>query len=229
MSYYPPPAPPAVPPSAPPPALPPAPSLTSVAGPIILKYEGLDQPQTTILGDSGLTIGIGYDMGYEENFALDWQSDMPARWKDRLSVMIGRKGDNARRVQAMNYRFPGIVISRSSAEHVFYTSTLPKYTKMTEDALPGILALPVLVQAVLVSLVYVRGAGFTDSRNPAHPHSRSEMRDVRDAVARGDLVSIAASLAAMARLWVGTNEPGNATRVISEAQMVLSAVSSKLA
>jgi len=48
--------------------------LTQKALDLIFEYEGLDQPGEWPGGQSGITIGIGYDLGYIEAavFRQDW-------------------------------------------------------------------------------------------------------------------------------------------------------------
>jgi GH24 family phage-related lysozyme (muramidase) len=71
-------------------------------------------------------------------------------------------------------------------------------------------------QAALVSLVFNRGNSLVGER-------RSEMRAIRDAVARSDHREIARQLRAMVRLWRGTDiERGMTRRRNAEAALVCS-------
>src|SRR6266478_1039219 len=46
-------------------------------------------------GDSGVTIGVGYDLGYQTDFETDW-SDLPAQQIARLRLWVGKKGEDAK-------------------------------------------------------------------------------------------------------------------------------------
>ena len=100
---------------------------------------------------------------------------------------------------------------------MFLERSLPKYMKMTEEAFPGIDDLPADAQGALVSLVYNRGTSMDGGR-------RLEMRNIRDAVARGDLQEIANQLRAMKRLWEGKGMDGLLKRRDAEAALVESCI-----
>ncbi|MEY2502390.1 MAG: hypothetical protein QOI07_2724 [Verrucomicrobiota bacterium] len=185
---------------------------------LILEAEGLDQPGQWPGGESGITIGVGYDLGFvtEEQFEEDWSPFLTSDEIDRLKDVIGLSGEKARE-RAGDFR--DIKIKRADAEQVFKERTLPLYSQRTEDAFPGLDQLPANVQGALVSLVFNRGPGMNGD-------SRREMRAVRDAVANGDLQEIANQLRSMKRIWEGKGLDGLLRRRDAEADLVESAIES---
>jgi GH24 family phage-related lysozyme (muramidase) len=183
---------------------------------LILDAEGLDQPSKWPGGSSGITIGVGYDLGFvtEDQFEEDWSPFLSGDEIDRLKDVINVSGDNARQRAS---EFSDIKIKRADAEQVFKERTLPLYSQKTENAFPGVDQLPAAAQGALVSLVFNRGPGMNGD-------SRREMRAVRDAVAAGDLQEIANQIRAMKRLWEGKGLDGLLKRRDAEADLVESAI-----
>jgi GH24 family phage-related lysozyme (muramidase) len=194
---------------------------------LIVNEEGLDQPSKWPGGGSGITIGIGYDIGEERNFKQDWAGVMPADQILALSKAIGITGQRAHEM-AINFR--SITISMEQALKVFATKTLPHYIDETLKAFPGIEKLPDVVLGAMVSIVYNRGA---DTAGPR----RVEMREIRnlisafsgssgsDAMLQSCLKAIATQIRMMKRLWVGTDiEHDMNGRRESEAKLVETAL-----
>jgi len=183
---------------------------------LILNAEGLDQPSKWPGGSSGITIGVGYDLGFvtEDQFEEDWSPFLTGDEIDRLKEVIGLSGDDA---SARASEFADIKIKRPDAEQVFKERTLPLYSQRTEKAFPGLDQLPAAVQGALVSVVFNRGPGMNGD-------SRREMRAVRDAVAEGDLQEIADQIRSMKRLWEGKGLDGLLKRRDAEADLVESAI-----
>jgi hypothetical protein len=79
---------------------------------LILESEGLDQPSRWPGGASGITIGVGYDLGYysESEFRRDWAGILTEDEMNRLSAAIGKTGSSAR---AMASRFTDIKVTRA--------------------------------------------------------------------------------------------------------------------
>ncbi|MBA4395095.1 MAG: hypothetical protein C0407_16210, partial [Desulfobacca sp.] len=128
---------------------------------LILDFEGLDSPPDWPGGSSGITIGIGYDLGFvtPDQFESDWSEPLSPSERQRLRGVIGLKGQQAK---ALVPGFSDIRIKRVAAEKVFKERTIPLFQVKAEQAFPGIDALPVDAQGALVSLVYNRGASMTD-------------------------------------------------------------------
>ncbi len=163
-------------------------------------------------GDSGVTIGIGYDLGYQtpQKFEADWQADLPASSVARLRQVCGRTGSDGKRATA---DVDDISVSYNAAKAVFSRTSLLDYATKTARAFPGITELAPDVQSALVSLVFNRGAGMEGD-------SRREMREIREHVAAGDCAAIADSMESMKRLWEGRNLDGLLKRRDAEAAMV---------
>src|SRR5213592_2209086 len=127
--------------------------LTQKALDLIFTYEGLDQPGDWPGGDSGITIGIGYDLGYVEvdEFKQDWSDCLTAGDCDALALAIGLKGNDAK-VKAPGLKT--ITIKDEDARKVFVERSVPSYQTQTAQAFPGVENLPADAQGALVSLVY---------------------------------------------------------------------------
>lgn len=190
--------------------------ITDKALALILESEGLDQPGRWPGGESGITLGIGYDIGFvtPEQLEEDWSQHLGSDQIERLKTAIGLKGESARQRAS---EFKDITVTRAQAEEVFTNKTLPLHSQRTEGAFPGADQLPADAQGALVSLVFNRGPALSGD-------SRAEMRAVRDAVAQGNLQEIANQIRAMKRLWVGKGLDGLLKRRDAEADLVESAI-----
>jgi hypothetical protein len=163
-------------------------------------------------GESGVTIGVGYDLGYNSalEFRNDWAPYISLDWIDRLSRACGAKGSRARGMVA---EFREIRIPWLAAEGVFKSVTIPRFVRLTLDAFPGADVLPADAFGALVSLVFNRGSSMAGDR-------RLEMRQVRAAVAQQDLRAVAGAIRRMKRLWVGKGLDGLLHRRDDEAALV---------
>ena len=179
---------------------------------LILSFEGMGQPKQWPGGESGVTIGFGYDLGYvtAAKFQEDWGDQLPADVMTKLKTAIGLKGIPAKNKAAT---LKDIKIDRAPSLVVFTERTVPEYEAQTRTAFPGFDALPTDAQGALVSLVFNRGASMKGDR-------RTEMRAIRAAVPGGDLQEIADQLRKMKRLWVGQGLDGLLRRRDAEADMV---------
>ncbi len=162
--------------------------------------------------ESGITIGIGYDIGYvtAEEFDRDWAALYPSA-KGKLQTVIGYKGHGAK--LALPY-VTNLSISWDIALSVFRSATVPKFWKETLRAFPGADQLPADAFGALWSLVYNRGASLKGE-------NRLEMRTIAGLVQLKDLKGIANQLRAMKRVWIGTSiQNGMAKRREAEARLV---------
>jgi GH24 family phage-related lysozyme (muramidase) len=191
----------------------------------ILEAEGIDQPSQWPGAESGVTIGYGYDLGYETNFENDWAGRLNETEISTLKNALGKRGEAARKIAPA---FKNITINRNAAKEVFFTKTLPQYENETRHAFPGVEQLPDLAFGALVSLVFNRGTGMVGAR-------RAEMRAIRDLILRyaesslslgGCCKEIAAQLRAMKALWTGKGLDGLLKRREAEARMVEEALAS---
>jgi len=187
---------------------------------LICSAEGFDQPADWPGGASGITIGMGYDLGYTtvDRFESDWGDILPASQMQRLKEVVGLRGLSAK-VRA--HEFSDIKINPEDAKKVFTERTLPIEQAKAQLAFPGFDKLPLDAQGALISLVYNRGTSMFDK--PGEDR-RQEMRAVREAVAVGDLQEIANQLRFMKRLWEGKGLDGLIKRREDEAALVESSI-----
>lgn len=164
-------------------------------------------------GNSGVTMGIGYDLGYHTAAQVkkDWGAVVSESELKKLQKVVGLRGLSAKRVLS---RLSGIKISFSEASRVFSESTLPAYAKKTRKAYPGVEKLHPDAQAALLSLVYNRGTSMS------RKSSRKEMRDIRQRVVAKDYSGIAQLISGMKRLWLDKGLPGLLKRRDDEAGLV---------
>ncbi|MDJ0926085.1 MAG: hypothetical protein QNJ73_00425 [Gammaproteobacteria bacterium] len=163
-------------------------------------------------GRSGITIGIGYDLGYNSSrqIANDWRGRLP---DSRVKLLSGVAGLRGKKAKAALWRVRNVDVSLQAAREVFYQATLPRYATLTARAFRRVERLPADAQAMLLSLVYNRGPGMSGAR-------REEMRAIRKLVAQTDLDGIAAELRRMQRLWDKRDLPGLHKRRETEARLV---------
>lgn len=165
-------------------------------------------------GESGVTIGVGYDLGYNsrDDVARDWGGQLPEDILQRLVPCCGLKGQAA---AAAVPGVKGIDVPWDAALAVFEDRTIPRYWALACKAFPGLAALSGNCQGALTSLVFNRGTSMNGD-------SRAEMRAIRDLVPKADYAGIAAQLRAMKRIWRGLPiEAGMARRRDAEAGLVL--------
>ena len=143
-----------------------------------------------------MTIGVGYDLGYQSNFEADWAGALLADQIGRLKVCLGLQGGAAR--EAVD-SVSDIIVPWRSAWTVFLKRSVPDHVALTRATFTSPVPSPPLCLGALVSLVYNRGSAMEDS--PDHPGNRREMRLIRDAMARGDFAAVPALLRSMKRLW----------------------------
>jgi hypothetical protein len=145
---------------------------------------------------SGITIGIGWDVGAHGHGDLSeqWGEFLAPGDLAKLMTVVGCHGDAAKKfLPAMS----SICVPWSMALAQFQKYTVPAYVKMTGTAFPGVETAPVCVLEALVSLVFNRGDSVSGTR-------RVEMANIRGEVAKGKWSAIPAELRAMKRLWPDT-------------------------
>lgn len=174
-------------------------------------YDAKYQKPVWPKGESGVTIGIGYDLGQctKAEFTKDWGNVLSQKDMNTLMAVVGLKGTKA---QAALAGCQTVKIPFAKAAQVFYQGTLPIYAGRTRNVYKGLEKLPPDAQGALLSLVYNRGGAINDS------DSRKEMKAIVSLVTAGDLKGIAAQLRSMKRLW--PTLPGLITRREKEATLV---------
>jgi len=162
-------------------------------------------------GASGVTVGIGYDIGYNTRTAVlsDWAA-LPESHRLALASAAGIKGTAAKpRAAALKW----ITVPWSTAEALFVSNTMPRFGAMTSQAFPGITRQHAHTQGAMLSIVFNRGASMTGSK-------RTEMRAIRSAIAAGNIRTVPAEIRSMKRLWIGRGLPGLLRRRDAEAALI---------
>ncbi|GAA5117158.1 hypothetical protein JIN84_17825 [Luteolibacter yonseiensis] len=174
-------------------------------------YDARLQRPTWPGGASGVTVGIGYDIGYNSRAAVlsDWKA-LPEGSRNALASAAGIKGAAAKpRAAALKW----IIVPWSAAESLFITNTMPRFGTMTASAFPGVTSSHPHVQGSLLSIVFNRGASMSGP-------SRTEMRTIRDHVSASRIRFIPGEIRSMKRLWQNKGLPGLIRRREAEALLI---------
>jgi hypothetical protein len=148
-------------------------------------------------GASGITIGIGYDLGgaTAADLTEDWGAYLDGRSLKILSQACGYSAGKAARL--LTHLDP-IRIPWDVALAQYERETLPRYIGETERALANTTGLGPDSLGALVSLVYNRGLSFRD------PDPRfQEMRDLSGHMQHSEFQSVPTDIRKMERLWTG--------------------------
>lgn len=143
---------------------------------------------------SGITVGIGYDLGYNtpDQVRRDFDGLIPAADIELLTTVCRLKGDRARpHLDQLRRR---ISIPWEAAREVFRRATLPRFGRDVLRVFPNAVELKGHAFGMLVSLVYNRGSSLDGPR-------RREMLAIRDLMAERRWSEIPAQIRAMKRLW----------------------------
>ena len=169
-------------------------------------------------GQSGVTIGVGYDLGYvnKTEFSEDWK-DLPKEIFDRLYKVVGIKGYNAKNlIRGLR----DITIPWELSLQVFNNKTVAKFWNLTKDTFPNFDKMPEDAKGGLVSLVFNRGSALEGDR-------RREMKLIRDGMRitntfdQKTLSFIANQIRNMKRIWAGGSiEKGMSRRRDAEAKLI---------
>ena len=167
---------------------------------------------------SGVTIGVGYDLGYvnKAEFSEDWK-DLPKEVFDRLYKVVGIKGYNAKNLIR---GLKDITIPWELSLKVFNNKTVTKFYNLTRQTFPNFDNLPEDAKGGLVSLVFNRGAALEGDR-------RREMKLIKDGMKlvsvydQKALTFIANQIRNMKRIWIGGSiEKGMSRRRDAEAKLI---------
>ncbi len=132
--------------------------------------------------ESGITIGVGYDLRFNSasDFKATWRNYLSPKLIKELSADIGKKGSKTRAAQLKKQ---GISIPFSAAWKVLVELTLPRYYKLTESVYPSLANLPPQCRSALVSIVFNRGS---DTRKP----KREEMKAIQSLLEQAETAAI---------------------------------------
>jgi GH24 family phage-related lysozyme (muramidase) len=171
------------------------------------RYENLYRRPLWPGKDSGVTIGIGYDLGYasETAFEADWHDYMKPEARALLKPTLGRKRTAA---QAALPAVQTVEVPYDDAHRQFVDQTLPKYVAQTEFALENTAALPDDSMGALVSLTFNRGPSYLFQPEKDKKGRFREMREIRALMRREDFAAIPAQIRSMKRLWKANSDVG---------------------
>ncbi len=155
--------------------------------------------------ESGITIGVGYDLRFNStrDFKATWRNYISPKFIKELSADIGKKGSKTRAAQLKKQ---GISIPFSAAWSVLIELTLPRYYELTESVYPSLASLPPQCRSALVSIVFNRGS---DTRKP----KRKEMKAIQSILEQASTSGVKATqrklilkevedqIISMKRLW----------------------------
>lgn len=165
-------------------------------------------------GRSGITEGIGYDLGYTSTTELqkDWDSIAPGPMISAMEHCLGIRGSRAHALLSFARR--KIMVNWDQSMKVFLERDVPKYTQLVIKHIPAAAKLPPDCLGVLFSLCMNRGPSFDE------PGDRfREMRAIKRYIEAGDLDKVPAEIESMVRLWPKRNERGLRLRRMHEAQL----------
>lgn len=166
-------------------------------------------------GGSGVTIGIGYDVGAgvgsPDKLWNDWRGHLPDASIALLEPAIGVTGDAARSLVS---RMQSVYVPWDDAIAVFDKTTIPEEYAKCVKYLPNFEALSLDCKGALVSLVYNRGPSFnlTDDRY-------REMRAIKAHMTAKEFDKIPGEIRSMKRIWAGKGQGGLLTRRDKEADL----------
>lgn len=167
-------------------------------------------------GASGVTVGVGYDLGYasKEKIRQDWGPHVSAQMIAIMQSCAGVKGASAKALlpSVRNQ----IDIPWSAANDVFIKRDVPQWTATLYNSLgPNCDLLTPTCLGIEVGLIYNRGAGGFNSAGDRYV----EMRAIKADVLAKNFNDIPRQHDSMARLWVGTSVAGVAGRRHREAAL----------
>ncbi|GAA2857979.1 hypothetical protein GGQ99_002353 [Aminobacter niigataensis] len=149
-------------------------------------------------GRAGITVGIGYDVGYSRSAHLtsDWRPRIEEMWIHRLEGKIGVTGHRAEAALVDLNKRIFMEISWQDAIWVHRFRVLPRLVGMVERSLGNSWRLGSDCLGSLVSLAWHRGVTFAD------PHDRhADMRSIGRQMSNGNFEAIPDEIAAMAKTW----------------------------
>jgi hypothetical protein len=145
---------------------------------------------------SGITVGIGYDLGYNaaDTILNDWSNFLPPNVVRLMQKYAGITGSAAK--AKLHEAKMNIDVPWDAAMAVFMKTSLPKFEAITQRACPGSEDLPAGCFGVLTSLSYNRGASYTKAGDRYR-----EMRNIRAHISNGDYEKVPNEIRSMKRLW----------------------------
>lgn len=170
-------------------------------------------------GASGVTFGVGYDLGYTNASGLeeDWKDYLSIEGRTTLSPALGVKGDAAKQLLSV---VGSVEVPFKDALKQFKEQTLPKYVALTENVLPNTSELKDGAVGALVSLTFNRGASYRIRKDEDPTGRYEEMREIRRLMREKKFSEIPEQIRKMKRIWQGNRDmAGLLTRREMEAEL----------
>jgi hypothetical protein len=163
-------------------------------------YEGHYRHPEWPGGASGVTIALGYDLGYTTTAKLD--ADFKGKIPDQmLAVMHGCVGiTGGAAYSKMVAVRSSIDIPWSVALDVFLHRDIPLWIATCQNYLPNFDLLSPDCKGVLVSIAYNRGPSFN-----AQGDRYREMRQIKTDMISKNFANVSTQIRSMARLWPVSN------------------------
>lgn len=151
-------------------------------------------------GASGVTIGIGYDLGYStsETVASDWGQLLSEDTVAALQSVVGVKGQAA---ASHAHELHWISVPWDSAIQVFNGHDLPKWIDACDRDLPNFSDLSDDCRGALVSLAFNRGESWNIAAIRDAAGRYREMRAIKQLMTEKRFAEIPEQFLAMRRLW----------------------------
>ena len=177
------------------------------------QYEKLYQRPEWPGGASGVTIGIGYDLGYAtvNKVQSDWATLLPQTMIEVMVNCVGLTGADAQ--AKLPIVKSSILVPWNNAIAVYEHVDIPDWTDKVCKSIPGAEKLPADCLGALTSLAYNRGASFNNAGD-----RYKEMRAIRSHIVAGELDQVSPEIRAMKRLW-GSDQRGLLIRRDKEAAL----------
>ena len=165
-------------------------------------------------GESGVTIGIGYDLRFVDQAQLrgDWKDHLSEPELARLATVLKLQG-----TAALAAGLQDVEIPLGAAVTAFIARGLPQTIALARSIFPQIDTLPPPRQTALTSLVYNRGTLLSD-RDPQR-QDRREMRAIKTLLAANKADDVSEQFDAMSRLWDPRTQGGLVRRRHNEATL----------
>ena len=162
--------------------------------------------------ESGITIGIGYDLGQVSAVQIkkDWKGYVS---DNDLALLMKGSGLKKNAAKQKVTEMKNVTVSFHDAVEVFI-NTLEKYAINALKVYPGLDQLFYDAQGAIISLVYNRGTLIDNSDR------RKEMKELIDCIAKKDYEKIAFQIRSMKRLWNINKSRGLILRREDEAILV---------
>lgn len=165
---------------------------------------------------SGVTIGIGYDVGAGVTTKVqlwdDWKGVIPDSMIIALERAIGVTGSSAKPLTA-SLRSK-VNVPWDAAVAVFEKKTVPKWYATCKAYLPNYEELSLDCKGALLSLTYNRGPSFNKAGD-----RYKEMRNIKAHMTARRFSKIPVEIKAMKRIWAGTGFSGLLKRRDREAAL----------